>query len=511
MRVIRFVDETGATRYGEEAAVGATTSVLEGELFANSRPIVFAGPSGAGKGTMIEKLMKKYDGAFGFSVSHTTRGPRSGEVNGVHYHFTTREAMQAEIDEGKFIEHADVHGKFYGTSSKSVQDVASAGKVGILDIDIQGVKSVKASHLDPLYIFIEPPSMAVLEQRLRGRGTEKEEAIQKRLANAQGEMDYGAKKAGNFDFNLVNDELEGAFGRLEAWLRAQYPEVANYPLPCNGLRASGAKATVKQILAPLAPCNIFCIGLNYRAHAAECGAAVPERPVVFMKPTSAACGPGDAIQVPNVAKGWHTDYEVELAVVIGRPCKDATEAEALSYVAGYTVANDVSSRYWQMNAGGGQWIKGKAFDTHCPLGPTLLCDGSLDPQNLRVATRLNGKTMQDSNSSDMIFTVAQCIAWLSKDQTLLPGTVIITGTPQGVGIGHTPPIWLKDGDVVEVEVEKIGTLSNPVVGPANPEPEEEAPDKSASAVATAAAPQLTGLLLSCAFAVVAIVAAKKLM
>ena len=265
MRVIRFEDENGVERYGEEAAVGSQTKLYEGNLFASSRPLVFAGPSGAGKGTLIDKLMKKYPGAFGFSVSHTTRGPRPGEVNGVHYHFTTRDVMQREIDDGAFIEHADVHGRFYGTSRKSVQDVASEGRVCILDIDIQGVKSVRASSLDPLYVFVEPPSLTVLEQRLRGRGTEDEAAIKKRMGNAAGEMAYGDKSKGNFDLNLVNDDLDGAFLRLENWLRSQYAELTNYPLPANGLRPSstGETATVRKLLAPIAPTNVFCIGLNY--------------------------------------------------------------------------------------------------------------------------------------------------------------------------------------------------------------------------------------------------------
>ena len=480
MRVIRFEDENGVERYGEEAAVGSQTKLYEGNLFASSRPLVFAGPSGAGKGTLIDKLMKKYPGAFGFSVSHTTRGPRPGEVNGVHYHFTTRDVMQREIDDGAFIEHADVHGRFYGTSRKSVQDVASEGRVCILDIDIQGVKSVRASSLDPLYVFVEPPSLTVLEQRLRGRGTEDEAAIKKRMGNAAGEMAYGDKSKGNFDLNLVNDDLDGAFLRLENWLRSQYAELTNYPLPANGLRPSstGETATVRKLLAPIAPTNVFCIGLNYKEHAAE-GArkkgvplVLPERPVIFMKPTSTVTNPGEAIQVPSLEHGEETDFEVELAVVIGRPARNVAKADALSYVAGYTVANDVSGRYWQRNAGGGQWIKGKAFDTYLPLGPVLLADASVDPQSLQVRSILNGQTMQDKSTGDMIFTVPEIIAWLSKDTTLLPGTVILTGTPEGVGYARDPAVFLKDGDTIDCEISRIGKLSNPVVGP-TPSPSQK--------------------------------------
>eukprot|EP00946_MAST-07B_sp_MAST-7B-sp1_P001194 g1194.t1 len=439
MRIIRFEDENGVERFGEEAAIGSQTKVYEGELFASSRPLVFAGPSGAGKGTLIDKLMKKYPGAFGFSVSHTTRGPRPGEINGVHYHFTTRDAMQREIDDGAFIEHADVHGRFYGTSRKSV----------------------------------EPPSLTVLEQRLRGRGTEDEAAIQKRMGNAAGEMAYGNKTHGNFDLNLVNDDLDGAFRRLESWLCSQYAELANYPLPSNGLRPSstGKTATVRKLLAPIAPTNVFCIGLNYKEHAAE-GArkkgvplVLPERPVIFMKPTSTVANPGEAIRVPSLDHGEETDFEVELAVVIGRPARNVAKADALSYVAGYTVANDVSGRYWQRNAGGGQWIKGKAFDTYLPLGPVLVADASIDPQSLHVRSVLNGQTMQNKSTNDMIFTVPEIIEWLSKDTTLLPGTVILTGTPEGVGYARDPAVFLQDGDTIECEISRIGKLMNPVVGP----------------------------------------------
>jgi guanylate kinase len=174
------------------------------------------------QGTLIEKLSAAFPDTFGFSVSHTTRAPRAGEEDGVHYHFTTREAMQADIDEGKFIEHADVHGKLYGTSCKAVEDVAAQARICILDIDVQGVRSVKSSTLDPVYVFVEPPSMAVLEKRLRSRGTETAEQVARRIANAAGEMEFG-QKPGNFDINLVNDDLETAFKTLVSKLAADYP------------------------------------------------------------------------------------------------------------------------------------------------------------------------------------------------------------------------------------------------------------------------------------------------
>eukprot|EP00961_Rhodomonas_salina_P029161 393340-Rhodomonas_salina.1 len=179
------------------------------------KALVIAGPSGVGKGTLIEKLKKDFPTVFGFSVSHTTRGPRPGEEDGVHYHFSTREKMQAEIDEGKFIEYADVHGNFYGTSKASVAAVSNAQKICILDIDVQGCRSVRAAKLPATFCFVAPPSMEELEKRLRGRGTEDEEKITKRLAGAQKEMD-AKEEAGLFDHVLVNEDLEGAYAKLKA-------------------------------------------------------------------------------------------------------------------------------------------------------------------------------------------------------------------------------------------------------------------------------------------------------
>jgi guanylate kinase len=189
------------------------------------RPIVFCGPSGAGKGTLIDLLMKAYpNNQFGFSVSHTTRQPRPGEMDGVHYNFCTVEQMKKDIMLDKFIEHAEVHGKFYGTSIAAVESVQSAGKVCVLDIDVQGVKNVKKSVLDPYYVFISPPSLEQLEARLRGRGTESEEQIQTRTANASEEMAYGTTAA-NFDLVLVNDDLSKAFNSLVKVIQGWYPNL----------------------------------------------------------------------------------------------------------------------------------------------------------------------------------------------------------------------------------------------------------------------------------------------
>jgi 2-keto-4-pentenoate hydratase/2-oxohepta-3-ene-1,7-dioic acid hydratase in catechol pathway len=217
--------------------------------------------------------------------------------------------------------------------------------------------------------------------------------------------------------------------------------------------------------AIFSPANIFCIGLNYRKHAEETGAELPVHPVVFMKPTTAAIGPGEAIRIPAACEhGPEVDYECELAVVIGRPGRNIPEADALRHVKGFTCANDVSARRWQKNGGGGQWVRGKSFDTFCPLGPQLVAlDQIGDPQNLRITTTLNGRVMQDSNTCDMIFAVPRLIAFLSRDTTLLENTVILTGTPSGVGVARSPQVFLKPGDEVTVEIEKIGRLTNPVV------------------------------------------------
>ena len=205
-------------------------------------PLVVAGCSGAGKGTLIAKLMAWDPEAFGFSVSHTTRAPRPGEEDGVHYHFAEVDKMKAEIEQGKFLESAHVHGNYYGTSKASVEDVQKAGKICVLDIDCQGVRSVKAANLGAKCLWVEAPSMEALEARLRGRGTETEEKVQKRMANAQSEMDYARPRAGPapFDAYLVNDDLDSAHERMKAILQTWYPHLggggALRKNPCAALR-----------------------------------------------------------------------------------------------------------------------------------------------------------------------------------------------------------------------------------------------------------------------------------
>lgn len=223
-------------------------------------------------------------------------------------------------------------------------------------------------------------------------------------------------------------------------------------------------ATVKKLLAPVVPTQILCIGLNYKFHAKECNVAEPENPILFTKGINTLQNPGDPIEAPKKLESVEVDYEVELAVVIGRDCKNATKENALDYVLGYTAANDVSARDWQLKYNSGQWCRGKTFDTFSPLGPCLVTADEIgDPNKLQLGCTVNGRKMQDWNTDDMIFPVAELIEFLSGSTTLPAGTVILTGTPHGVGMAQDPPLFLKDGDTVEVEIEKIGKFSNPVI------------------------------------------------
>ena len=213
--------------------------------------------------------------------------------------------------------------------------------------------------------------------------------------------------------------------------------------------------------APIArPGKIIAIGLNYEDHAAETGAEIPEKPIVFAKYANTVIGPGEPIRIPPITE--QVDYEAELAVVIGQRAKDVLESEALDYVFGYTNANDVSSRDLQFSEGG-QWTRSKSIDTFCPLGPYLATrDEVTDPQNLYIRAILNGEVVQDGTTSRMIFSVAELVSFLSQGMTLEPGDVIITGTPPGVGMARDPQLWMKPGDEVSIEIEGLGTLTNPV-------------------------------------------------
>ncbi len=222
-------------------------------------------------------------------------------------------------------------------------------------------------------------------------------------------------------------------------------------------------ADLHKLLVPIIPTAILAIGLNYRKHAQESGAAIPDYPILFFKGPNTLQNPGDPIRLPAYLPSDQVDYEGELAVVIGKACKNVSPSEALKYVIGYTCANDVSARDWQKQKGGGQWCRGKTFDTFAPLGPCLVTPDEIpNPNRLSLRTTVSGQVMQDWNTGDMIFDVPALVSFLSGSTTLLPGTVILTGTPHGVGMAQNPPRWLKDGDEVTVEIERIGALSNPV-------------------------------------------------
>jgi len=228
-------------------------------------------------------------------------------------------------------------------------------------------------------------------------------------------------------------------------------------------RVTDQTVAVAKLLAPLEPVSLPCIGLNYRQHAAETGAKIPQWPVLFHKAITTVQNPGDAVEIPTHLASQQVDYECELAVIIGRKCKNVSKADALSYVLGYTCANDISARDWQKDWGGGQWCRGKTFDTFCPLGPWIVTPDEIpNPNALQIKTIVNGEVLQDWNTNDMIFDVPTLIEFLSGSTTLLPGTVILTGTPHGVGMARDPQRWLQPGDEVTVEIEGIGKLTNPV-------------------------------------------------
>jgi 2-keto-4-pentenoate hydratase/2-oxohepta-3-ene-1,7-dioic acid hydratase in catechol pathway len=229
------------------------------------------------------------------------------------------------------------------------------------------------------------------------------------------------------------------------------------------LRVTDQVVPVDKLLAPLVPTDILCIGLNYREHAKESNSTVQENPMLFIKGGNTLNNPGDAIPIPR--RSDKIDFEGELAVVIGKAAKYVTRADAMNYVLGYTIANDVTARDWQRekSLGGGQFARGKSFDGFCPLGPVLVTRDEIpNPNALHLRTTVNGQIMQDDSTADMIFDIPALIESLSSTMTLRPGAVILTGTPSGVGFARTPPVWLKDGDVVAIEIEKIGRLENPV-------------------------------------------------
>ena len=228
--------------------------------------------------------------------------------------------------------------------------------------------------------------------------------------------------------------------------------------------ATDQRITPFQFLTPIDFRCIYAVGLNYRAHAEETGLDIPKYPMVFMKAPTATQNPGDPIVLPRYLRSDKVDFEGELGVVIGQPCKNVKPEEALSYVLGYVCANDVSARDWQKEKGGGQFCRGKTFDTFCPVGPCLAtADEIPDPSKLTIRSFVNDEKMQESGTDDMIFDVPTLISFLSGSTTLLPGTLILTGTPSGVGEARDPKRYLVPGDEVTVEIEGVGILTNPVV------------------------------------------------
>ncbi len=222
------------------------------------------------------------------------------------------------------------------------------------------------------------------------------------------------------------------------------------------------KAVIKKFLSPVSPPNIIGIGLNYARHADETGIQHPEIPVMFLKGTNAVTAQGEPIVLPKAGPG-EVDFEGELAIVIGKTARNVRADDAMIHIIGYCCANDVSAREWQIKKQKKQWARGKSFDTFCPIGPCLVTRDEIpNPNGLAIQTEINGKIYQKSNTSDMIFDVPTLVSELSRSMTLLPGTVILTGTPEGVGFTRKPPIFLKDGDIVAISIEKIGRLSNPV-------------------------------------------------
>ncbi|AWV99891.1 fumarylacetoacetate hydrolase family protein [Arcticibacterium luteifluviistationis] len=250
------------------------------------------------------------------------------------------------------------------------------------------------------------------------------------------------------DFNEKFFETDG-ISRLAAWLNSNQDSC---PVLDPNTRLGSCVAR---------PSKIVCIGLNYAKHAAESGMENPEQPVVFFKATSALCGPNDDVIIPRNSE--KTDWEVELAVVIGKKASYIEKADALDYVAGYCLHNDYSERAFQLEHGG-QWVKGKSNDTFAPLGPFMATTDEIpDPQNLNLWLKLNGEKIQDSNTDDMIFYIDEIISYLSNYMTLLPGDVISTGTPAGVGLGFKPAKYLKAGDKIELGIEGLGVQNQTAV------------------------------------------------
>jgi len=274
---------------------------------------------------------------------------------------------------------------------------------------------------------------------------------------AQGPRVAGVREGVCIDLARTDPSLPSCVKRL----LAGWPELRE---KAEAALAAGDPLNQEEIeLLPVIPLpeKILCIGLNYADHARETNAPTPPEPVVFNKFPTAVCGQWQPILLPRASQ--QVDYEAELVVVIGRGGRRITPQEALNHIAAYCCGNDISARDWQLGKPGGQWLLGKSFDTFAPIGPVLVtADEVPDPNNLAIRLRLNGRVMQDSSTAQLIFKVQELVAYVSGVCTLSPGDLIFTGTPAGVGFARRPPVFLKPGDTVEVEIEKIGTLRNPV-------------------------------------------------
>jgi 2-keto-4-pentenoate hydratase/2-oxohepta-3-ene-1,7-dioic acid hydratase in catechol pathway len=282
------------------------------------------------------------------------------------------------------------------------------------------------------------------------------------VASEKGPRVCGVYNGEYVDVNAASPEMPATVrGLLE--LGADWQRRAWTALARGVVRHDPARA---RLLSPVPdPRKIICIGLNYRDHAAESGVPVPAEPVLFSKYPTALTGHGSPIVLPEVSQ--EVDYEAELVVVIGRGGRHIPPERAFEHVGGYAVGHDVSARDWQLNKPGKQWMAGKTFDTFAPVGPELVTPDEVpNPQNLGIRLRLNGQTMQDSSTSQLVFGVNELIAYLSQVFTLEPGDLIFTGTPPGVGMARKPPVWLKPGDTVEVEIDGVGTLRNDVIAEA---------------------------------------------
>lgn len=267
---------------------------------------------------------------------------------------------------------------------------------------------------------------------------------------------------------VLNPELNGIPETIEAYLDSESAQLALANLAASGFE--GAVEGVNEVALGEVKLNpplknidkVICIGKNYADHAREMGGEPPEIPVVFSMFPSAIVGPEDSVVLPSISR--QVDYEAELVVVIGKAGRHIPRERAMDHVFGYCCGNDISARDWQKGKPGGQWLLGKTFDTFAPLGPFLVTKNEVDdPHQLNVSCRLNGEIMQSSNTSSLIFPIDFLISHLSQFMTLAPGDLIFTGTPPGVGAGRKPPIFLKPGDEVQVEIERIGVLTNPIV------------------------------------------------